>query len=104
MIDPEIHLRINTGIISTIGIEVTQIVEINDTKTIDREITQTTDQIIKVLTTITIKIDQEITCKIEIQTRTIVKEVIPNHLIEIKTVTPILQTKIEVKHQNIKDK
>ena len=50
MKDPEYHLTIDTGNFPTIGIEVTQILEINDTKTIDREIIQTTDPIIKDLT------------------------------------------------------
>ena len=104
MIDPEISFPIDTGIISTIGIEVTQTVEISDTKTTDREIIQTTGQIIINLTTIIIKIDHEITRKLEIQIITINKEYIVNHLIGMITVTPILKTNIEVKHQNIKYK
>ena len=46
MIDQEIHRTIDTGIIPTIGLEATQILEINAIKTIDREIIQTIDQVI----------------------------------------------------------
>ena len=104
LIDHETHHTIETGIIPTIEIEANQIVEISDTKTTDGEIIQTTDQIIKDLTTITIPIDHEITRKIEIQTITIDKGIIPNHLIGIITVTLILKTRLEVIHQNIKGK
>ena len=67
MIDHETHHTIETGIIPTIGIEATQIVEISDIKTTDQEKIQTTDQIIKDLTTTFIKIDHEITRKLENQ-------------------------------------
>ena len=65
MIDQEIHLIIDTRIIPTVGVEATQIIEINDIKTIDHEIIQTTDQLIKDLTSTIIKIDHEITHRIE---------------------------------------
>ena len=48
--------------------------------------------------------DQEIIHKIETQKSTIEIEIIPNHLIGMKIVTPILIIDIEVTHQNIKDK
>ena len=44
MIDQENHRTIDEDFIPTIGIEVTQIIKINDIKTIDHEIIQTTDQ------------------------------------------------------------
>ena len=102
MIDHDTHHTIETGIIPTIEIEATQIVEISDIKTTDQEKLQTTDQNIKDVTTIFIKTDHEITRKIEIQTITIDKEIILNHLIGILPVTPLLRTKLEVIHQNIK--
>ena len=96
MIDREVHL--------TIGKEATQIIEISDTATTDREFIQTTDQIIKDLTTTTIKIDHQITRKIEIRATTIDKETIPNHLMGIIPVIPILKTNIEAIHLNNKDR
>ena len=102
MIDHETHLTIETEFFQQKEIEATQIVEISNIKTTDREIIQKTDQTIKDLTTKTIPINHEITRKIEIQTITIDKEIIPNHLIGITNVTLILITSIEVIHQNIK--
>ena len=53
----------------------------------------------------TIKIDHEIIHKTETQVITIDIEIIPSHLIEIITITPpILNTDIEVVHQNTKNK
>ena len=104
MIDHEIQCTLDIEIITTIGVEATQIVEIIYIKTIDHEIIQTTDQITKNQTTIIIKIDHEITRKIGTQTITIDKETTLNHLIGIIHVIPILKTNIEAKNQNIKDK
>ena len=104
MIDQEIHRTIDIGNTPTMGIEATQIIEINDIKTIDHEIIQTTDQIPKDLTTIIIKINHEITHKIGIQIITIDTKTSLNHLIGIIHVIPILKTNIEAIHQNIKDK
>ena len=50
------------------------------------------------------KTGQEIIHKFETQVTTIDIEIIPNHLIGIIIVTPILNINIEVTHQNIKDK
>ena len=50
------------------------------------------------------KTDQKIIHKIETQNTTINIEIIPNHLIGIIIVTPILIFDIEVTRQNIKDK
>ena len=49
-------------------------------------------------------IDREITHKIEIPVTIIVIEIIPNHLIGIKTVITIPSIDIEAIHQNTKDK
>ena len=81
MIDQEIHRTTDVEIIPTIGIEATQTVEISDIETVDRENIQTIDQIIQDLTTTIIKTDHKITHKIGIQTITIDKETILNHLI-----------------------
>ena len=67
MIDQETHRTKDIEIIPTIGLEFTQIIEINNIKTKDHEIIQTTDQITKNLTAIIIKIDHEISLKIGIQ-------------------------------------
>ena len=104
MINQEIHLAIDIEFIPTIGLEATQIVEINDIKTIDREIIQTIDHIIKDVTRTIIKIDHETTHKIGTQTLTIDKETILNHLIGTIHVIQILKTNIEAEYQNIKDK
>ena len=104
MIDQEIHLIIDTRIIPTVGVEATQIIEINDIKTLDHEIIQTTDQLIKDLTSTTIKIDHKITHRIETQNLTIDKETIPSRLIGIILIIPILKTNIEIIHHNIKVK
>ena len=50
------------------------------------------------------KTGQEIVHKIEIQVKTIDIEIIPNHLIGIVIVIPILSIDIVVIHQNTKDK
>ena len=104
MMDQEFHHTKDREIIPTIGIEATQIIEINDIKTIDHEIFQTTDQNIKDLTTTIIRVGHEITHKIGTQIITIDKEITLNHLIGIIHVIPILKTNIEAIHQNIKDK
>ena len=101
-IDHEIHHIIETETIPTIEIEATQIIEINFIQTIDQEITHTIDQIIKE-PMIIIKIDQETFHKIEIHFITINKEIIPNLLIGILTVTPIPNTDIEAIHRSIKE-
>ena len=70
MIDQETHhTTIHTEIISTIGTEVIQIIEINNI-TIDHEIIQTIDQITKDLIITIIKTDHEKIHNIEIQTKT----------------------------------
>ena len=76
MIDQELHHTKDIEIVPTIGIEATQIIEINDINTIDHEIIQTTDQITKNLTTTIIEIDHEITHKIVIQIITIDKKLL----------------------------
>ena len=53
---------------------------------------------------ITIKIDHETIHKIDIETIKINKKIVPNLLTGIITVTPIPNTGIEAKHQNIKHK
>ena len=103
-IDHEIHHTMVTETILTIEIEAIQIIEISIIKTTDQEKIHTTDQIIKDPMIITIKIDHETIHKIEIQTITINKEIIPNILIGIITVTPIPNTVIEATHRNIKNK
>ena len=50
------------------------------------------------------KTGQEIIHKIDTQVTTIDIEIIPNHLIGIRIVTPILNIDKEVIHQNIKNK
>ena len=103
-INKEIHLTIDTGIIPTIGIEITQIGEINGIKTIYQEIIQTIDQIIKDLTTTVIKIDHEITHKIETQTITLDKKHYHQSPHRNNTRSFDSKSNIEVMHQNIKDK
>ena len=102
-IDHEIHHTIEIETIQTIGIEVIQIIEIKIIQTTDHETNHRINQIIKDQIIIT-KTDQEIIHKIETQVTTIDIEIIPNHLIGIIIVTPILIIDIEVTHQNIKDK
>ena len=102
--DQETHLIIEKGIIPTIEIGAIQTIEINIIKTTDQGISQTTDQIIKDPTTITIKIYHEITHKIGILITIIDKEIIPNPLIEIITVTQIPTISLGAIHQNIKGK
>ena len=101
--DQETLRTIEIEAIQTIGIEVTQTIEIKIIQTTDHGITHTIDQIIKDQMIIT-KTDQEIIHKTETQATTIDIEIIPNHLIEIIIVTPILIIDIEVTHQSIKDK
>ena len=110
-INHEIHFIIEIETIPIIEIETIQTIEIEVTPTIviivirttDHGIIHTTDHTIKDQMTIT-KTDQEITHKIEIQIITIDIEIIPNHLIGIIIVTPILSIDIEAIHQNTKDK
>ena len=110
-INHEIHLIIEIETIQiieietiqTIGIEVTQTIEIKIIQTIDHKIDRIIDRIIKDRMIIT-KTDQEIIHKIDTQVTTIDIEIIPNHLIGIIIVTPILNNDTEVIHQNIKDK
>ena len=102
-IDQEIHHTMDIEIIPTIETEAIQIIEISDI-IIEREVIQTTDHNTNDLITITIKVDHEIIHNIGIQTITIDREIILNHLIEIIHVTQILKTNIEAIHQNIKDK
>ena len=101
--DHETRRTIEIETIQTIGIEVTQTIEIKIIQTTDHGITHIIDQIIKDQMIIT-ETDQEILHKIETQVTTIDIEIIPNHLIGIIIVTPILNIDIEVTHQNIKDK
>ena len=103
--DHETRRTIEIETIQTMGIEVTQTIEIKIIQ-IDHGITHIIDQIIKDHMIIT-KTGQEIIHKIDTQITTIdieIIEIIPNHLIEIINVTPILNIDIEVIHQNIKDK
>ena len=101
--DHEAHRIIEIETIQTIGIEVTQTIEIKTIQTIDHKITHIIDQIIKNCLIIT-KTDQEIIHKGDIQVTTIDIGIIPNHLIGIIIVTPILNIDREVIHQNNKDK
>ena len=101
--DQETHRTIEIETIQTIKIEVTHTIEIIIIQTPDHERTHIIDQIIKDQMIIT-KTDQEIFHKIETQVTTIDIEIIPNHLIGIIIVTPILIIDIEVTHQNIEDK
>ena len=101
--DHQNHRTIEIETIQTIGIEVTQTIEIIIIQTTDHGITHIIDQIIKDQMIIT-KPVQERVHKIETQVTTIDIEIIPNHLIGIIIVTPILNIDIEVTHQNIKDK
>ena len=100
--DHEIHHTIEIETIQIIGIEFTQTVETKIIQTTVHGITHIKDQIITDQMIIS-KTDQEIIHKIETQVTTIDIEIIPNHLIGIIIVTPIL-IDIEVTHQNIKDK
>ena len=101
--DHETHRKIEIEAIQAIGIEVTQTIEIKIIQIIDHEITRIIDQFIKDRMLIT-KTDQKIIHKIDTQVTTIDTEIIPNHLIEIIIVTPILNINTEVIHQNLKDK
>ena len=102
-IEHEIHHIIEIETTLTKKIEAIQIIKINIIQTADQEIAHTKGQIIKDPMIIT-KTDQEIFHKIEIQAITIDKEIIPNLLIGIITVTPILNTDVGAIHQSIKDK
>ena len=102
-IDHETHRTIEIETNQTIGIEVTQTIEIKIIQIINHEITRIIDRIIKDRMIIT-KTNQEIIHKIDTQVTTIDIEIIPNHLIGIIIVTPILNIDTEVIHQNIKDK
>ena len=101
--DLEIHHTIEIEIIQTIGIEVFQIIEIKIIQTTNHETIHVTDQII-INQMIIIRTDQEIIHEIGTQVITIDTEIIPNHLIGIITVTPILNIDIELTRQSIKDK
>ena len=101
--DHEIHHTIETETILTKEIEAIQIIEISIIQTTNQEIIHTIDQIIKDSMSI-IKTDQETIHKRETQIITKSKEIIPNLLIGIITVTPYPKTDIEAIHQNIKDK
>ena len=101
--DQETHRTIEIETIQTIKIKVTHTIEIIIIQKPDHERTHIIDQIIKDQMIIT-KTDQEIFHKIETQVTTIDIEIIPNHLIGIIIVTPILIIDIEVTHQNIEDK
>ena len=101
--DHEIHHAIERETIQTIGIEVTQTIEIKIIQATDHEINHIIDQTIRDQM-ITIRTDQEIIHEIGTQVITIDTKIIPSHLIGIITVTPILNIDIEVTHQNIKDK
>ena len=100
MIDQEIHLTIDTGIIPTKRIEAIQIVKINDIKIIDQENVQTIDQIINDPNTTIIKLDHEIGTQVITKD----KETFPSHLTAIIHVILILKTNIEVINKNIKDR
>ena len=101
--DHEIHHTIEIETFQTIEIEVTQIIEIKIIQTTDHEIIHIIDQTIRDQM-ITIRTDQGIIHEIGTQVITIDTEIIPSHLIEIITVTPILNIDIELTHQSIKDK
>ena len=101
-IDHVIHHAIGIETTQITEIEVIQITETNVIKTIDQETIPITDLIIKETITITI-IGHETTQKIGIPTTT-TEEIILNPLFETTIVTPIPNTNIEVTHQNISDK
>ena len=110
-INHEIHRTIEIETIQIIEIETIQTIEIEITptneiviiQTTDHGITHTIDQAIKDQMTIN-KIDHEKIHKIETQVTAIDIDIIPNHLIEIIIVIPILNIDIEVIHRNTKDK
>ena len=103
MIDQEVHHTIDKEVIPTIETEAIRISEINDI-TIDHEIIQITDQITKDLIITKNKNRSRDNSKKGYQNITIDKDTTLNHLIEITHVIQILKTKIEAKHQNIKNK
>ena len=104
MIDLEILPTIEIDNFPAIGIETIQMIETKDIKTIDHVIILTTDQNIKDQILTTIKIDTAIIHKIEVRTKTIDKETILNHHIEITHDIQILNTNIGATHRNFKDK
>ena len=102
-IDHEIHHIIEIETILTTEIEVIQILEIKIIQTTDQEIIHTIDQIIKD-PMINTKTNQETMHKIETQAITKDKKIIPNLLIGLITVIPIVNTDMGAIHQSIKDK
>ena len=103
IINHETHHTTEIETIHIIEIEVIRTIEIRITRTIDQEITRIIDQTITDQMTI-IKTDHGTVHKTEIQVIIINIEIIPSHHIGIITIITILNTDIELVHQNTKDK